>query len=164
MLEWNNFFMAEAGASAALAGLVFVGISINLTKIMSYPHLPQRALDAIVVLALVLLVSCLMLIPDQSSLLMAFEILVISIAAWVLTSYPSIAGRKKVPAQYVIWTRLAFVYKQCAILPFIAGGIAMFPGVSQDVSLALALIAVGSMVCFIVGLMNSWILLVEINR
>jgi hypothetical protein len=40
----------------------------------------------------------------------------------------------------------------------------MFPGVSQDVSLALALIAVGSMVCFIVGLMNSWILLVEINR
>jgi hypothetical protein len=164
MLEWGNFFMAEAGASAALAGLVFVGISINLTKIMSYPHLPQRALDAIVVLALVLLVSCLMLIPGQGRLVMAFEILAISIAAWVLTTYPSIAGRKKVPTQYAHWTRLAFVFKQCATLPFIAGGIAMLPCVGQEVSLSLALIAAGSMVCFIVGLMNSWILLVEINR
>jgi hypothetical protein len=164
MLEWSNFFMAEAGASAALAGLVFVGISINLTKIMSYPHLPQRALDAIVVLALVLLVSCLMLIPAQSRLAISLEILAISISSWVLTSYPSIAGRKKVPAQYVFWTRVAFVYKQCAIIPFIAGGIAMLPCVGQDISLPLALIAAGSMVCFIVGLMNSWILLVEINR
>jgi hypothetical protein len=164
MQEWGNFFMAEAGASAALAGLVFVGISINLAKIMSYPHLPQRALDAIVVLALVLLISCLMLIPGQSRLIMSLEILATSIAAWVLTSYPSIAGRKKVPSQYVHWTRLAFAFKQCATLPFIAAGIAMLPCFGQELTLALCLLAAGSMVCFIVGLMNSWILLVEINR
>ena len=29
MTGWENFFLAEVGASAALVGLVFVGISIN---------------------------------------------------------------------------------------------------------------------------------------
>jgi hypothetical protein len=164
MLEWSNFFLAEAGASAALAGLVFVGISINLTKIMSYPHLPQRALDAIVVLALVLLVSCLMLIPDQDRRAIALEILSASIAALVLTTYPSLAGRRKVPSQYVRWTRLAFVFKQCATLPYLVGGILIFPGIGANTSIALNIVAAGSMICFIVGLMNSWILLVEINR
>jgi modulator of FtsH protease len=32
MSGWDNFFLAEAGASAALTGLIFVGVSINLTK------------------------------------------------------------------------------------------------------------------------------------
>jgi hypothetical protein len=31
---WGQLFLAEAGASAALAGLLFVAISINLTKIL----------------------------------------------------------------------------------------------------------------------------------
>lgn len=35
MPGWENFFVAQVGASAALAGLVFVGISINLTKIVA---------------------------------------------------------------------------------------------------------------------------------
>ncbi len=35
MTGWENFFIAELGASAALAGLVFVGLSINLTKILN---------------------------------------------------------------------------------------------------------------------------------
>lgn len=28
MTGWDNFFVAEVGASAALAGLIFVGVSI----------------------------------------------------------------------------------------------------------------------------------------
>ena len=44
---WKSFFMAQV-ASAALAGLVFIGVSINLTKIMSSPSLPDRALEAII--------------------------------------------------------------------------------------------------------------------
>ncbi len=44
MTGWENFFVAEVGASAALAGLIFVGVSINLNRILSLPRLPDRAL------------------------------------------------------------------------------------------------------------------------
>jgi hypothetical protein len=44
MNEWHDFFIACAGASAALMGLIFVGVSINLTRILSFPTLPGRAL------------------------------------------------------------------------------------------------------------------------
>ena len=35
--DWSNFLVAEAGASAALAGLLFVAVSINIAKIIEYP-------------------------------------------------------------------------------------------------------------------------------
>jgi hypothetical protein len=41
---WENFLVAETGtAAAALAGLLFVAVSINLSRIVSYPGLPGRA-------------------------------------------------------------------------------------------------------------------------
>ena len=46
MIGWENFLLAQVGASAALAGLIFVGGSINLTKILSLPALPARAFEA----------------------------------------------------------------------------------------------------------------------
>ncbi|HEU4397243.1 MAG TPA: hypothetical protein VFU54_05320 [Actinomycetota bacterium] len=34
---WESLFVAEAGASAALAGLLFVAVSINLAKVLEHP-------------------------------------------------------------------------------------------------------------------------------
>ena len=51
MSGWDSFFAAQVGASAALAGLVFVGISINLTKIIASGYLPNRAQEALLVRA-----------------------------------------------------------------------------------------------------------------
>jgi hypothetical protein len=42
---WDNFFVAEVGAAAALSGLLFVAVSINLTRILAIPHLPARAAE-----------------------------------------------------------------------------------------------------------------------
>ncbi|HTP91465.1 MAG TPA: hypothetical protein VMJ52_07010 [Xanthobacteraceae bacterium] len=44
MSGWETFFAAQMAASATLAGLLFVGGSFNLTKILSSPALPDRAL------------------------------------------------------------------------------------------------------------------------
>jgi hypothetical protein len=48
--EWHDFFLAVAGAAAVLAGLVFVGVSINLDIIMSNRGygLRGRALEALI--------------------------------------------------------------------------------------------------------------------
>ena len=64
--EWTDLFVATAGATAALAGLVFVAVSINLDRIIGEAGLPDRALETLLLLVLVLLVSIVALIPGQS--------------------------------------------------------------------------------------------------
>ena len=44
---WRDFFTACAGASAALAGLIFVALSVNIGEILKFEHLPARAAAAI---------------------------------------------------------------------------------------------------------------------
>ena len=58
MEQWQNFLLAETGASAALTGLDFVGVSINLKRILSLPKLPSRALAALLLLLMILVLSC----------------------------------------------------------------------------------------------------------
>jgi hypothetical protein len=41
--KWANFGLAAAGTAATLARLLFVAISINLTRILEYPNLPACA-------------------------------------------------------------------------------------------------------------------------
>ena len=79
---WEELFLAEAGASAALAGLLFVAISINLTKILEVRGLVGRAGEAIVLLVAVLVVSTLVLVPDQVRIALGSELLVTGLLAW----------------------------------------------------------------------------------
>ena len=60
--EWQSLFVAEAGASAALAGLLFVAISIYLARILQGVGLSGRAGEAVLLVA-VLVVSTLALVP-----------------------------------------------------------------------------------------------------
>ena len=57
MGDWHDFFLAQAGAAGVLTGLVFVGVSINLQKILS--DLTGRAVEALILLVAVLVASVL---------------------------------------------------------------------------------------------------------
>lgn len=86
MSGWDNFFIAQVGASAAFAGLVFVGVSINLTKIVAVPRQVGFALEALVVLLDVLITSSLLLVPGQPPAFRGGEVLVVGLGAWLLVS------------------------------------------------------------------------------
>src|ERR1044072_1131099 len=84
MAEWSDFFVAEVGASAALAGLVIVAISINLARIIAYPWLPGRAAETLVAPTGVLVVSSYMLVPGQPAMQLAVEIAVAGAVMWLM--------------------------------------------------------------------------------
>jgi len=44
--DWTDFLVAEVGASAALAGLLLVAISINVANILEYRSTVTRAAEA----------------------------------------------------------------------------------------------------------------------
>jgi hypothetical protein len=94
MGDWHDFFLAQARAARALTGLVFVGVSINLEKILSEPAfgLAGRAAEALILLVAVLTASVLLLVPGQGGWeassgwrrLWSSSILVALFDAWVL--------------------------------------------------------------------------------
>jgi hypothetical protein len=65
MGEWSDFFVAELGAAAALTGLVIVGISINVTRILAMPGLIGRAAETLIAPTGLLVISTFALVPHQ---------------------------------------------------------------------------------------------------
>ncbi len=166
MADWHDFFLAAAGAAAVLAGLVFVGLSINLDTIMSTPTygLPGRALEALVLLMAVLIVTCLLLVPAQGMVLAGVEVLVVGVADWVAIVTIHLRQLRNWQALVEANLRVNFVGRvvlsQLATLPFVAAGVAVL---SWGVS-GLYLLVAGVILSFVVAVAEAWVLLVEIHR
>ena len=140
MNEWHDFYVAAAGASGALAGLIFVGVSLNLTKILSFPTLPNRAVTSIILLLSILLVSLLLLVPFITR---------IDLKSLRLTE-------KKYKRQY----RFNMLFNQLSVLPYIVSGLSiLFIGEAGFYWLVVAIFF-----SFIKSVSEAWVLLVEINR
>jgi len=155
---WSDFLVAAAGASAALAGLVFVGISINLTRIIAIPGLPARAGQTIVVLANALAVSLVVLGPTDSRVGLGLVILVVALAGWL--GIVLIQARTGEDATVKAHRRNAILLVQIATLPFIVCGVS----VMAEAGGGLYWMQAGVILSLLVGLANGWVLLVEILR
>lgn len=160
MTVWDNFFVAEVGASAALAGLIFVGVSINMNRILALPRLPERALQAIIILLGILIVSTVLLVPGQATQTIGLEILVIGLAVWTSSVYLDIGNVRKTQKEF----RAKQIYNvsmgQAALLPYIAGGVTTI--LYGNVGIYWLVPAV--VLSFVKAISDAWVLLVEINR
>src|SRR5690349_11896461 len=65
--EWQPFFMTLAGASAALAGLVFVAMSLHPRPILSHPIMRARAFAAAFGFLLGVAWALIMLLPAHTA-------------------------------------------------------------------------------------------------
>jgi hypothetical protein len=155
---WENFFVAEAGASAALTGLIFVAVSINLSRILSFPHLPGRAAQALLVLLPVLMISTFGLIPEQSACLLGTEILTVCAVGILGMSWLKI--RDRIHAQRRLWVVSLVLTSQVPLLPFVVSGVLLILGSPH----AVYWLVPGTLLSFAAGVLSAWVLLVEILR
>ncbi len=160
MAGWDNFFIAEVGASAAFAGLVFVGVSINLAEIVAAPRLVDYALEALVVLLDVLVVSSLLLVPGQSPALLGGEVLAVGLAAWLLVSVRQGHNVRTMERQYRRAYLATIALGQAATLPFLLAGLALIARGAGGVYW----IVPGVVCSFLDAFLLAWILLIEIKR
>jgi len=158
--NWETFFSAEVAASAALVGLIFVGLSINLTRILSIPRLPNRALQSLIVLLTILFVSSLVLVPGQSVLLLGTEVLVAGLSTWTIVTLLSVSIVRGSNAQYRKAHLINLFLNQVAMLPYVIAGIIILVG--NEGGLYWLVPAV--IFSLIKAIADAWVLLVEINR
>jgi hypothetical protein len=160
MAGWDSFAVAIVGASAALTGLLFVAVSINLTRILSYPALPDRASQTLVVLMNILIIFCLMLIPGQSLRILGVEVLVVGIIVWLISLRLGIHSYRLTDPQYRRVLLMLTVLLQGATLPIIASGaITIIAG-----SAGLYWLVPAALISFVYAVIETWVLLIEINR
>lgn len=160
MTGWDNFFFAQVGASAALVGLIFVAVSINLTKILASRHLPNRALEALIFLLIILVVASLMLVPDQSISLLGIEILATALIFWTVTLRIDVRIWQRTETQYRPAMRLNMGLNQLTVLLYVIAGIATLVWGAGGIYWLVPSI----LLSYIKALLDAWVLLVEINR
>ncbi|HTA83873.1 MAG TPA: hypothetical protein VK783_13095 [Bacteroidia bacterium] len=160
MHEWSDFFVAITGASAALTGLIFVGVSISLDKILAIARLPSRAFEALLLLVTVLVVSGLALVPAQSACLFGIEVLLIGILLWAYVLKTDINIYHATDKEYKKRYLLILMLTQLSVIPYIIGGIVL---ICQSYN-GLYWLVPGIMISFIKAVIDAWVLLVEIRR
>src|SRR5690242_2102881 len=126
IMSWESFFVAEVGAAAALAGLFFVAISINLKEIVASQGLVSLSLMSVIVLGATLIVSSLMLVPEQPAFLLGIEVLLVGLLDWSVMSVMSVMLWRSHQALSKSWSRSillsSFLLGQAATLPFLIAG------------------------------------------
>jgi hypothetical protein len=160
MNEWQNFFIAQAGAAAALAGLIFVGVSINLTRILSLSRLPDRALLPLILLVTILILSSLLPVPGQPVFQVGLEVLGLGSLVWITTTRIDLGIMRNTDLPYRRKFILNMVITQLAVLPYPVAGIVLVTG---NINGLYGVVA-GILFSFIKAVLDAWVLLIEINR
>jgi hypothetical protein len=158
---WSNFFVTSAGASAALVGLLFVAVSINLATILEHAWLPARAALVVIILVDALVCGLIGLVPGLATRTTGAGLLVTGLVASALTAI--VQTKARAHAHYNVSAGLAVlqvVAVQIGPLAFAMAGASLvwgFPG-------GLYWVVPGMLFTFVGAMFVSWVLLIEIRR
>jgi modulator of FtsH protease len=162
---WESFFVANAGAAAALAGLVFVGVSINVDEIIASGRLVGRALEAFTTLSCVLIVAAIGLAPGIGTTGFGIALLVIGLVLELVVGYhqwrslPRFGGESgdAVPRGSDL---VRIVAGQIGVVSFVVAGITLVAESGGGLYWLVPAVAIG----YAASLTNAWVLLIEIRR
>lgn len=159
MTEWNDFFVATAGGAAALTGLIFVGISINIKEILQHQSLPTRASLALLLL-MAILVSSLVLLSPVTIRIAGVITLLTGIVLWLILTIKDVDIYRKTPQQYKRIFILDMLIDQLAVIPYLFAGVCLI----KNFDFGFYFILAAYLISFGKSVSDAWVLIIEILR
>lgn len=155
---WHDLFVMTGGAAAALAGLIFVAVSLNHEAILEIAALPALAARTLSILIGLVLLSLVCLAPGQSRVALGIEVFGIgsALAAIVLTTTLRNLGG----AHQARWRISLLTLAITGSSPAVVAGVSLIAGAGGGLYWLLAQCITG----IVVAVYYGWILLIEIRR
>jgi hypothetical protein len=161
---WGDLFLCSGGATAALSGLIFVGLSVNIRTVLDldkrtgHNFLTGRALEALAALLIVLVISIVALAPAIGRGVLAAFILITAAGSAVSPSRALRASRGKGALDNPTLLRLSTAGGLTVTL--LAAGITLAAGHGGG----LYWLPAAFVIAVTVAAVNAWVLLVEVLR
>jgi hypothetical protein len=157
---WTDLGATAAATAATLAGLLFVAVSINLRNILQYPNLPARAGMTLITFATPLVTGVLLVVPGQSRVALGCELLATGIAIEALQLRIHLGAERSPEETSLTWA-------VGRVLPGVAScGCLVIAGITllAQAGGGLYWVVPSVLSAIVFGLVNVWVLLVEILR
>jgi modulator of FtsH protease len=158
--DWGGFAGAVAAVTATLAGLLFVAVSINLRQILEFPNLPGRAAQTLITFTTPLVVALFVLVPGQSRAVLGAEFIITGlfiVVLQLLIDHRSGRSEHETPVTWLL-SRVFPAVGTCGCL--IAAGISLLAAGGGG----LYWLVPAVLIAILSGLLNAWVLLIEILR
>jgi hypothetical protein len=157
--QWHDFATSFAAAAGALLGLAFVAISFNLDAILRLKALPDRAIETLAFFAYALAASLLIQLPGLSGVGLGIgqAILAAGVVVLVVRNVPRWKQERGDPLS---WRLTHFSPAALTASLAVAGAVATITATLGG----LYWLAAAMTIATASGLINSWVLLVEIRR
>lgn len=156
---WSELYVAMAGAAAALLGLLFVAVSINLEQVLRVAWLPLRAGETLGVLVVLLVTAVFVLVPGQSTTALGLELAGTGLV--LIGSDGALRIRRGrppgAPARSIV---VPAVIVACTGVPLVTAGATLVAGEGGRLYWTVPALLAG----FAGAVFNAWVLLVEILR
>jgi modulator of FtsH protease len=157
LAAWTDFANTVAGGAAALAGLLFVGLSLNLSEVLRYQGVPSRAGATLGLTVAILLTAIFVATPGQSRHALSIEIAVLGLATAALVS-EAMRHQRAGPHRGRALTSMLMLLLPALLL--MVAAVSLWSERGGGLYWVTAAVTTG----FVAATANAWVLVVELKR
>jgi len=153
--RWSNFFLLVGTGSAALTGLVFVAISVNLKAVAADATHTYRAINMLSGFTAAFVLGCLALMGHQTGRTLGLEWLLVSLLAAAVNTNGYVRGFRSSGSRYALGFGRIVGGSAC-YLGQVVGSLMMILGSAAGIYVS----ATSLVVNFLFLVSGSWLLIV----